>query len=327
MTGISSGSVADRRVYAQNTEPGDTRDGILWVDTSDPDRTTFVYSADTSAWERIAPVTVSEKDVAETFQEDNVWFDAYDKAAPSPNNDIRLVGGSTGAQSRVPDDGGGSASTDYAGWVINPDEAISGLEGTLHSGCFDISRALIKRRSDGVIMAEKTGDWTGGDTISLSADLSAATDYDFAVGNGAGSDHGRVAPNSTPKASFHFSAPTGVFGGGSTYNTAYNWRRVKTLGSGLSKSSTGSIYVRWSGHFDVFDWDLATFQRTLDGETADVFLEENDGTGWVEIAGPISRGQSITAAPESDVRFRVDFDRVDTVNEPRVDSLYRRRIV
>lgn len=48
---MRSSANADRRVYAQDTEPVDTRDGILWVDTSVSPRETFVYSTDTESWE------------------------------------------------------------------------------------------------------------------------------------------------------------------------------------------------------------------------------------------------------------------------------------
>lgn len=49
-----SRSLADTRVYAQDTEPTDNRDGVMWVDTSGSDRPTYVYSTDTEAWEPVA---------------------------------------------------------------------------------------------------------------------------------------------------------------------------------------------------------------------------------------------------------------------------------
>lgn len=58
--------IAERRVYAQADEPSDTRDGILWVDTSVSPRETFVYSTDTNSWE---PTQVSESRIREIATE------------------------------------------------------------------------------------------------------------------------------------------------------------------------------------------------------------------------------------------------------------------
>ena len=43
-------SLFDQRVYAQATPPQDTRDGIIWVDTSLASKPTKVYSADTQSF-------------------------------------------------------------------------------------------------------------------------------------------------------------------------------------------------------------------------------------------------------------------------------------
>lgn len=52
---LNSRPISDRRVYAQDTEPSDERDGVIWVDTSDPSRTVHVYSADAGDWVNPAP--------------------------------------------------------------------------------------------------------------------------------------------------------------------------------------------------------------------------------------------------------------------------------
>lgn len=56
----SSRSVADTRVYAQDTEPQDTRDGIIWVDTSADPRDTYVYSTASVQWEDITPPSTAD---------------------------------------------------------------------------------------------------------------------------------------------------------------------------------------------------------------------------------------------------------------------------
>ena len=48
--GRETTSLFDQRVYAQATPPQDTRDGIIWVDTSLAAKPTKVYSADTESF-------------------------------------------------------------------------------------------------------------------------------------------------------------------------------------------------------------------------------------------------------------------------------------
>jgi len=55
--GRETTSLYDQRVYAQATPPQDTRDGIIWVDTSLADKPTKVYSADT---ESFVPVGIAD---------------------------------------------------------------------------------------------------------------------------------------------------------------------------------------------------------------------------------------------------------------------------
>lgn len=48
--------IAERQVYAQDTQPSNERDGVLWVDTSVPSGPpkTNVYDADTGSWEPLS---------------------------------------------------------------------------------------------------------------------------------------------------------------------------------------------------------------------------------------------------------------------------------
>lgn len=63
-------------VYAQDTAPSDTRDGVLWVDTSEASRPVYVYSSDTGQWEPTAPGNVTVSDTAPTGKaEGHLWID------------------------------------------------------------------------------------------------------------------------------------------------------------------------------------------------------------------------------------------------------------
>jgi len=89
------------------------------------------------------------------------------------------------------------------------------------------------------------------------------------------------------------------------------------------ENMSGSIYVEWPKPVNVREWGAVTFRKTLAGETVEVYVEENDGSGWTEIQGPISQGEVIKASPSSDVRLRGDLSRNSTSNEPSLDALYR----
>jgi hypothetical protein len=100
-----------------------------------------------------------------------------------------------------------------------------------------------------------------------------------------------------------------------------------SIQEGTNKASTGSAYVEWPEPNDVFRWDSVTFQQTLDSETVQVDVQEDDGSGWTTIATDVSRGQDITADPESRVRFKVTLERSDTANNPTLDAIARRWVI
>jgi hypothetical protein len=58
--GRETTSLFDQRVYAQATPPQDTRDGIIWVDTSLASKSTYVYSADTQSFVSIGITDYSQ---------------------------------------------------------------------------------------------------------------------------------------------------------------------------------------------------------------------------------------------------------------------------
>jgi len=73
---------------------------------------------------------------------------------------------------------------------------------------------------------------------------------------------------------------------------------------------------------DVRSWNLASFQRRQANGNVDVFIEEDDGSGFTEIAGPISRNHQIQADDGSDVRFRVEISGNTNDGTPALESAY-----
>lgn len=63
--GLSSKSLSDQRVYAQDTEPVDRRDGVMWVDTSPTDgNDLYTWDVDQNDWVLAAPSNISIQDTA-----------------------------------------------------------------------------------------------------------------------------------------------------------------------------------------------------------------------------------------------------------------------
>lgn len=84
---LQSTTIYDRRVYAQDTEPSDKRDGNLWVDTSASPPDTKTYDADTGVWEPVAAGKVSVSDAAPTgVNEGHLWVDTSE-----PIPDVKVL--------------------------------------------------------------------------------------------------------------------------------------------------------------------------------------------------------------------------------------------
>jgi hypothetical protein len=91
--------------------------------------------------------------------------------------------------------------------------------------------------------------------------------------------------------------------------------------------TSGDVLIEWDKGVptDIFAWDVATFTRTLDGETVTVDVE--DGNGNV-LLSDISRNTDISSiATTENVTLRVNLSRNDMNNNPTLDSAYRSWVV
>ena len=90
MTELSgSQALADRRLYSQDTQPVDERDGVLWLDTSDPARPLYQYSSDSSSWERV--VRVFNQDTEPSSPRDgDIWIDGTNTMKVYDSGDARF---------------------------------------------------------------------------------------------------------------------------------------------------------------------------------------------------------------------------------------------
>jgi len=255
---------------------------------------------------------IAQKDAAETFSESDLNLSLTKAAVDS--GCVKLSGTSGDVISTATLNPQASVETysNEAGVVINPNQDLSGVR-------FDItvsgeSGARLED-SDGNILSEVSGS----PPYTLEADMLAGQSYRIFAFDDVSRisfdyDNGGTAQSSALDI-------TGGWIDGSSLYAAANY--VEALGD----TKQGNATVEWPEPPDVYRWDAATFQTSSDGETVEVYVEEDDGSGWTEIAGPISRGDQIDADPASRVRFRVELSRTDTSNNPTLDAIYRRWVV
>jgi hypothetical protein len=111
--------------------------------------------------------------------------------------------------------------------------------------------------------------------------------------------------------------------------TAYSFQ----FDSATISATAGNALIEWDRGVptDIFEWDVATFTRTLDGETVDVFVAYSDdgGSTWTRSnsGNPITRNYSLrddaNITPDVDVRIEAELSRTDTANNPTLNSVYR----
>jgi len=90
------------------------------------------------------------------------------------------------------------------------------------------------------------------------------------------------------------------------------------------KVTSGNALVSFNSGVpaDIDSWDLATFQRTLDGETVTVDVEDDSGNVLFSDIGP--NFDISTVDTSKNVTLRANLSRNDTANNPTLDYAARR---
>lgn len=260
------------------------------------------------------PIMLEDK--AETFAESDVTTGANKTEIDSES--VRL---SFERQTETTQTTSSYTQPGESGIRFVPNETLNGVYAeTPNIADADGATAELRDGSGNVLdTVENTSSAT---EVLLEGILSAGVEYEL-VAIYAG-DHGYTTTAGFPIQTTECDIVGGTANGSDTTDW-FSWEAFQPA----KKYQSGSMTVEWPKPADVFRWDAATFQTSPDGETVDVYIEESTDSGatWTEIAGPISRGQDITAAPDSEVRFRVGLSVANTANNPTLDSIYRRWVV
>lgn len=261
---------------------------------------------------------VGKIDSAETFAESGVSLTHTDTEVSGESVQLGTVAtGDTASPF-------GSYSTTYTGesllgYIVNPNEEIQGFQVTI-DGSISVTDVVLEQ-TDGTELDRVSA--SSGETVEVSATLAASTEYRLYV-TGSGSGDADGAPG-YPISTTSFDVVTGFCSSSFTRDSAA-WDVIESIES-IDDAGSGTVYVSWASMpTDLSDWDRALYTASKDGETVSVYVEE-DQSGWTEVAGPVQSGDPIPAAASNDVRFRVEFSRQNTSNNPTLDSIYRRWIL
>jgi len=268
---------------------------------------------------------IAAKDSSQTFTESDVSLSHNSTTVSNGSVELDSISQDT---TRDIDNEIETASGE-SGIIVEFDSATSDVSVDISQNTDNVSEVRIRLLSDESLIAEQSGSYTAGDTVQFTGlNLSANTSYLIVCYNtGSDFDRGHYNSGNFPYVGAD-SAIIDGWRGGFDVQEPFCLNNLRTENDVVPQTS-GTVYVEWSKPPDIYRWDAATFQKTLDGETVDVYIEESSdgGSTWTEIAGPISRGQQIPALPDSKCRFRVDFSRGDTANTPSLHSIYRRWVV
>lgn len=266
------------------------------------------------------------KDVTMTFSESDVTV---------RHNSVIVQNESIGIQSwsgpSVPNDASTHNKQMGFGLRFTPSRDMPAVRVTLSANTSGV-RTVYLSQGD-TLLDERTfaRDLSPGDSIVLYGPLSANTSYDVGVYDGNDTySVGRDENATFPVSSNDISVDTGSYGthpsdGQAPSTVSYSFAFTEIAGTATGGTS-GTAYIEWPQPADIYAWGIAQFQRTVDSEQVDIYVEESvdGGSTWTQIAGPISRGTSIPASgPDALIRFRVEFSRSSTANNPTLDMIAR----
>lgn len=266
------------------------------------------------------PVRVTEE--ASTFSESGVTV--TNNKTTLDNGSVKLPDVILGTTADRTNDDDSTSATRRRGIQINPNTNIDGIQLTLSQNTSGATTAYLVNDSTGTDL--QTVDISGksaGDTVEFIETLSSGTEF-RAVADDNGNtytagffDTGTLTTFSSTDIDI-----TAGMDGGSEVTFYANFTDVTAITATDPSSGDALVSFDSGSPSDIGSYDLATFQRTVDSETATIDVEDSNGN---VLKSDISKDEDISdIAVSKDVQFRANLSRNDTANNPTIDYLARR---
>jgi hypothetical protein len=274
-------------------------------------------------------------DAAQSFGEANLTVTQLSGGIKTKSGALSIGGKDSEVVTRPADN---QVLNDSRSWglAITPQIDLEGVKATLSANHDGASKVALTDGSQNVI-AEKTGSFTAGDVVKFTESLTSGNTYDLAVYNGGSSyDVGQYNSASFPNTGNEIEITAGVKSTLSgTRDTRTGFAYAFNDITALVAADSGTVALEWPDPEDVYEWDVATFTATEDGETVDVYVaySTDGGATWSRSNGdnPISRDYSLADDPNisaiDEVRIEAVLSRANTANNPRLDAAYRSWLV
>jgi len=209
------------------------------------------------------------------------------------------------------------------GLEFEPQADLSEITATISSNTSGESTVYIYDGDANQLTSEPSPG--AGNSVTLTASLSASTKYYIVVDDGGNSYTSGYYDNASfPYTSSAVDITSGAYEDSGLIGSASYAHAIKSLGE---SASSGTATVEFSQPASVRRWESASFQADHDRETVAVFVETSSdgGSTWTDWQSkPIGPGTDLTAIRAGDrVRFRVELSRGDIANDPRVTLLSR----
>jgi len=294
------------------------------VNTLEADSVTFnqdITDADNNTVTNLSdPVRVTEE--ASTFTESGVTV--TNNKTEASNNSLQLADVVLGTTADRTDDNDSTSATRRRGIQINPNTNIEGIQLTLSQNTSGATTAYLVNDSNGIDLQQiSISGKSPGDTVEFRETLSSGTAY-RAVADDGGNNY-TAGFFDTGSLTTFFSSDidiTAGMDGGNEVAIYANFTDVTPITA--TDLSSGDAVVEFNSAVpeDITSYDLATFQRTLDGENVTIDVEDSNGN---ILASDIDRDTDISNISTSkEVRFRVNISSSNTSNNPTCDYLARR---
>jgi hypothetical protein len=220
-------------------------------------------------------------------------------------SDGNLEGGSqqSSTADRLPDDGTfGNQNGSRYGVEIEPQADLASISVTISSNTSGESTIYLVDTGLNTIAQEPSPG--AGNSVTLTADLSAGTKYGILVDADDGGDRNDA---SFPFTSQYVDITNGAYDQSGTYKNYEDALCVRKV-TGFPPSG-GEATIEWPDVTPVSRWETATFQAVQTGGGVAVYVETDDGSGWSTWgSNPIGPGTDLSSIPgDSRVRLRVEF--------------------